>query len=493
MSSPRPTSVAVILAGGTGQRVGMALPKQLLKVAGKPVIEHTLEVFHMSEDIDEIYVMMTPGYVRDVEKIVNENGFDKVCAVLEGGSTRAHTTQRALEAIGDRDCYLLIHDAVRPLVDRHILRDCVEALDRYHAVDVAIPSSDTLITVDVAGDDEIISSIPERARFRRGQTPQGFHMGLLRRAYELAAQDPAFTTTDDCGVVRRYLPEVPIHVVAGSEHNMKITHPIDVYLADRLFQLASRSAPRTDAMAQQYASLPQKTMVVFGGSYGIGHEVVELARAHGARVASFSRSTTGTHVENPEHVRAALRQTYEEYGRIDYVVNTAGVLHKARLGEQDADMIEESLRVNYLAPVHIAKESLPYLNETGGAMLLYTSSSYTRGRAEYSLYSSTKAATVNLTQALADEWSDVGARINCINPERTATPMRTKAFGEEASDTLLAATEVARASLNVLMSPLTGQVVDVRLPINDPTASHEALPQLESCDLDSTTETKAQS
>src|SRR5699024_6762060 len=155
MSSPRPTSVAVILAGGTGQRVGMALPKQLLKVAGKPVIEHTLEVFHMSEDIDEIYVMMTPGYVRDVAQIVNENGFDKVCAVLEGGSTRAHTTQRALEAIGDRDCYLLIHDAVRPLVDRHILRDCVEALDRYHAVDVAIPSSDTLITVDVAGDDEI--------------------------------------------------------------------------------------------------------------------------------------------------------------------------------------------------------------------------------------------------------------------------------------------------------------------------------------------------
>jgi 2-C-methyl-D-erythritol 4-phosphate cytidylyltransferase len=95
-------------------------------------------------------------------------------------------------------------------------------------------------------------------------------------------------------------------------------------------------------------------------------------------------------------------------------------------------------------------------------MLLFTSSSYTRGRAGYSLYSSAKAATVNLTQALADEWSPAGVRINCVNPERTATPMRTKAFGHEAMDTLLDSMSVARSSLDVLVSGQTGQIIDVR-------------------------------
>ncbi|MFD0539830.1 SDR family NAD(P)-dependent oxidoreductase [Actinomadura luteofluorescens] len=118
--------------------------------------------------------------------------------------------------------------------------------------------------------------------------------------------------------------------------------------------------------------------------------------------------------------------------------------------------------MNYLAPIHIARAAFPYLAKTGGQLLLYTSSSYTRGRADYSLYSSAKAATVNLTQALADEWSGDKVRINCINPERTSTPMRTAAFGQEPPHTLLSADQVARTSLNVLLSGLTGQVIDVR-------------------------------
>lgn len=101
--------------------------------------------------------------------------------------------------------------------------------------------------------------------------------------------------------------------------------------------------------------------------------------------------------------------------------------------------------------------------ETHGHLLLYTSSSYTRGRADYSLYSSTKAAVVNLTQALADEWACQGVRVNCVNPERTATPMRLRAFGDEPAGTLLSPAAVARTSLDVLLSRLTGQVVDVRL------------------------------
>ena len=94
-------------------------------------------------------------------------------------------------------------------------------------------------------------------------------------------------------------------------------------------------------------------------------------------------------------------------------------------------------------------------------MLLFTSSSYTRGRSGYSLYSSAKAAIVNLTQALADEWAASGVRVNCVNPERTGTPMRTKAFGEEPPGTLLSSEEVA-GSRSTSCSPPDGHIIDIR-------------------------------
>lgn len=201
---------------------------------------------------------------------------------------------------------------------------------------------------------------------------------------------------------------------------------------------------------------------MFGGSYGIGHELTELARRYGAQVFPFSRSTTGTHVERAEDVEAALTTAFEATGRIDHVVVTAGILEKGELAEMDQETMDRVLHVNFVGPVTIARQSLPYLQQTKGQLLLYTSSSYTRGRARYALYSATKAALVNLTQALSDEWAEFGVRVNCINPERTATPMRTKAFGEEPEHTLLAAETVAQSSLDVLISDLTGQVIDVR-------------------------------
>ena len=94
---------------------------------------------------------------------------------------------------------------------------------------------------------------------------------------------------------------------------------------------------------------------------------------------------------------------------------------------------------------------------------MFTSSSYTRGRANYGVYSASKAAVVNLTQALAEEWAPDAVAVNCINPQRTRTPMRTAAFGEEPPTTLLEPEHVAQVSLRVLASDLTGQVVPVRV------------------------------
>jgi 2-C-methyl-D-erythritol 4-phosphate cytidylyltransferase len=336
----------------------------------------------------------------------------------------------------------------------------VNALRDVDAVDVAIASADTIIVVD--GD--VIRDIPDRSKLRRGQTPQAFKLSTIRRAYELAWQDPDFAATDDCSVVIKYLPDVAIHVVEGSEHNMKVTDPVDLFIADKLFQLSSstvESLPSPEAYAD---ALRGRVAVVFGGSYGIGADMATLLEGYGAKVFAFSRSSTNTHVEDPRDVDAALAKVHGETGRIDYIVVTAGVLTIGKLGETDDKTVAEMIGVNYIAPVQIARLGIGYLAETKGQLLLFTSSSYTRGRADYSLYSSSKAAVVNLTQALADEWRELEVRVNCINPERTATPMRTKAFGQEPASDLLEASVVASTSVDVLVSDVTGQVIDVRRP-----------------------------
>jgi 2-C-methyl-D-erythritol 4-phosphate cytidylyltransferase len=124
--------------------------------------------------------------------------------------------------------------------------------------------------------------------------------------------------------------------------------------------------------------------------------------------------------------------------------------------------ILEGIRVNYIAPVMTARIAQKYLKESRGHLVFFTSSSYTRGRADYSVYSSTKAAVVNLSQALADEWSADGIRVNTINPERAGTPMRTRAFGKEPEGSLLSSRAVALTTIDVLLSTLTGHVIDVR-------------------------------
>jgi 2-C-methyl-D-erythritol 4-phosphate cytidylyltransferase len=124
------------------------VPKQLLKIAGKSILEHTLDIFQTAPEVDEIFVLMTPGFTADVEQIVTRSGLSKVTAVLEGGATRNETTQRALDQLGDAECNVLFHDAVRPLLDHRIITDCVAALADHEAVDVVIPSADTIVVVD---------------------------------------------------------------------------------------------------------------------------------------------------------------------------------------------------------------------------------------------------------------------------------------------------------------------------------------------------------
>ncbi len=451
-------TVAVVLAGGVGARVGLGIPKQLIKIAGKAIVEHTLEVLDASPHIDEVIIMMNAAAISELDHLLASGRFAKLTRILPGGDTRNETTKRAIAALDGDDTKVLFHDAVRPFIDERIISDCITALDSYEAVDTAIPSADTIIQVDESNH---ISAIPDRSLLRRGQTPQGFRLRTIRQAYEIADRDPAFRATDDCGVVFAYLPDVPIFVVEGTAQNMKVTEPIDVHIADKIFQLQSESLSLESLTSSP--DMTGKTVVVFGGSYGIGESIVRQARDAGANVAEFSRSTTGTDIRSGKVVRSALKSVAEKYGSIDVVIVTAGVLRIAEIVEAPKRDLKNTIEVNLLAPALIARESYRYLEQTGGQLVLFTSSSYTRGRAGYSTYSATKAGVVNLTQALSEEWSDAGVRINCVNPQRTATPMRTNAFGEEPAGSLLDPDDVARVTLHVATSAMTGQIITVQV------------------------------
>ncbi|MER7128708.1 bifunctional cytidylyltransferase/SDR family oxidoreductase [Streptosporangium saharense] len=428
---PRPHTVGVLLAGGVGRRIGLDTPKQLVEIAGRTIIEHTLTVFQDAPEIDEILVLMTPGYTEDVERLVAAGEFTKVSAVIEGGASRTETTWRALRALekrAGRECDVLLHDAVRPLLEPRIITGCVEALRTHQAVEVAIPTSDTIVVVERRPDGEVVREVPDRAALRRVQTPQGFRLAVIREAYERAFADPGFADrppTDDCGVVLRYLPDVPIHVVPGSEHNLKVTHPVDVLIAERLFQLAAYGR-----------ALRGRTVVVFGDNVA----VAELAERHGAVVFSFP--ATAARVEDPRSVADALAHAAKESGGVDYVVSAAEPPPTGTLGETDGAVLAEALGVAQLGPVNVARAALPYLRERRGHLLFHTASPYG------TLRSVERAAVVALTQALAEEWAADGVRVSCLAPEpATEAPSRE---------------DVARAALDVLVSGLSGRVTTVR-------------------------------
>ncbi len=454
--------VAIILAAGSGKRSGFSRPKQMIKLGGRPLVAHALERMQSHPDIDEIAVVTSDDCVAEIEALVNRDRFSKVRRVLLGGKERHHSSISAIRSYEDEagsgPLSLIFHDAVRPLVSHKIISDVVEALNHYAAVDVAIPASDTVISTDPMTD--TITEIPDRARLRLGQTPQAFHYDVIKTAYDRALADKNFQTTDDCGVVLQYMPETRIFVVPGAANNLKLTYSDDLLIIDKFLQTGAGRRLNAEASPLALASLEGTSLLVFGGTSGIGASIARLSAAYGAKVTIASRST-GVDVGDPDSVRRAIDNAAAETGQVDAVINTAATLMRQPLSTMSVEDIEQNVKTNLLGPLNIARLSYDHLRSTRGHLMFFASSSYTYGRAYYSTYSASKAAVVNLTQALADEWSDEGIKVNCVNPERSRTPMRTKAFGKEPRRTLLDPDDVAKRALGILITDSTGLIYDI--------------------------------
>ncbi|EOX6179196.1 TPA: SDR family NAD(P)-dependent oxidoreductase [Escherichia coli] len=391
-------------------------------------------------------------------EICKKNQWKKVTKVFNGGKERFDSTYSALQGLEgeDNNSNILLHDAVRPLINESIINNCIDALRNFEAVDVVIPSADTLVEVY---DDGCISNIPNRAVMRRGQTPQAFKLGTLKQAYQRAINAQRFSFTCDCGVVRSMVPGVRVATVVGAESNMKVTHPIDLFIAEKLLQEANKISFNT---GDNLDYIKGKNIIIFGGNSGIGLEIKKAAILLGANVEIASRSFNNVDIVDIECVKNYLAQMEKKLGCIDYIINTAGVLIKKPIDMLTNEEVHTLININFIGAVNIAMASKQYLKKSSGMLLNFTSSSYTRGRSYYALYSSSKAAIVNFTQAIAEEWSSENIKVNCINPERTATPMRTINFGIEPAELLLDPRDVALTSLKVLGANSTGLIIDVR-------------------------------
>lgn len=440
-------TAAIILGGGLGERFRDEIPKQFVRLAGKMVIEHTVDTFEKHPLIDKIYLVVYPSYFRVVKEAFK--GTRKVKKIVKGGRTRQESAMRGILACPSSIDNVLIHDAVRPFVSPMTISEVIGKLRKYPAVDVAIPSSDTLI----GKDGSIITDIPTRAKYWRGQTPQGFHLGVIKKAHQLA-KSRGVVVTDDCSLVHKFKLG-KIYIVEGKPENLKITYPLDIFMADKIFQERKESLILTK-LDELKRKLGGKTIVIFGGTSGIGLKIAKYSKKLEMKVYPSSRRT-GVDIRNRSHVRRFLKQIRQKEQVINLIINTAALLDRNKLCSMTYKSMEEQLDTNLKGSLIVAKEGLPYLRESNGVLLLFTSSSYSMGRAGYTPYSATKAGLVNLVQGLSQEEPKV--RINAFCPERTNTPMRRKAFGKESKRDLLSSDSVALATLIASVSPLSGSVI----------------------------------
>lgn len=447
-------NVAIILSGGSGQRFNKEIngpPKQLFKIAGKSLLEHTLEKFERSSRIDEIILVINKENKKDQEKIIKKAGFKKIRKIVLGGKTRQESSKNGIFSCCEKKTSkVLIHDAVRPFISNKIIDQVLDALDKYSAVDVAIPVADTLIKIN---EKNVIVEIPRRLEFRRGQTPQGFNYETIKKAHQLATINDFKDVTDDCGLVKRY-HLADIFVVEGEEENIKITQSIDLHIADKLFQIKNLKVSYKKEDLQK--KLRNKKILVFGHSSGIGESIFEICQKFEAKAEGHSL-TNGCDIRDFKKTSEVIREFVKKNGKIDILISTPAILIRKKLLDFSLEEIEKQIEINYFAQINIVKEAISQMSK-GGSIALFSSSSYTRGRETYSIYSSTKAAIVNFVQAVSEEIFP-RIKINAICPYRTNTPARRKNFGPEDLKSLLDPQEVALVTLKTCLSNVTGQVI----------------------------------
>ena len=225
------TTVAIVPAAGSGKRMQGNLSKQYLPVDGKMILLHTLCVFELSPDIDEIILVAPEEDVLMVRQMIIESReISKVRHVMAGGKQRQDSVRNGLAVVEDHADIVLIHDAVRPFISENLIRQTVREAEKHGAVTVGMPVKDTIKRVDPGG---WIVETMNRQLLWMTQTPQAFRRSVIQEAYLRADQDQ-FYGTDDASLVERM--GLRVKMIAASYANIKITTREDLLIAEFLIK-----------------------------------------------------------------------------------------------------------------------------------------------------------------------------------------------------------------------------------------------------------------
>ncbi len=218
------TKTIIITAGGIGKRMGTDIPKQFIELKGLPILMHTINQFVAYNKDIQIIVVLPKNHIEYWEKLVAKHQFRIQHQIAEGGKERFHSIKNGLAlAKGD---VIGIHDAVRPFISVEVINNCFKALNQHHAVIPVVSLKESIRKINGQQSESV-----NRENYKLVQTPQCFKKETILKAY----QQPFSTLfTDDASVVEQL--NIPIHLVAGNDENIKITTPFDLEIAKILIQ-----------------------------------------------------------------------------------------------------------------------------------------------------------------------------------------------------------------------------------------------------------------
>jgi 2-C-methyl-D-erythritol 4-phosphate cytidylyltransferase len=226
---------AIVPAAGLGKRFGEKANKPFVMLSGRPLLIWALEVLEGMPEIGEIIPVLKDGDMESGVEILDAAGITKARRIAPGGKERQDSVFHGLKLVDDRDCIVLVHDGVRPLIEPAVIANAIRQLKDCDGVVVGVPVKDTI--KEVSGGE--VRRTLNRDALWAVQTPQIFRYRTLYAAYEKAAKE-AFCSTDDSALVERYGGR--IRMAAGSYRNIKITTPEDLQLAE-MFLARKEKAP----------------------------------------------------------------------------------------------------------------------------------------------------------------------------------------------------------------------------------------------------------
>lgn len=225
----------VIPAAGQGKRMGAGCNKQFLQLMGLPILAHTIRLFEDSNHVSEIIIVGAEGDISLIEGLVRHHSFNKVMSICQGGVQRQDSVRAGVQALSPTIQRIVVHDGARPLLTLQAFHKFLRDTEDFSAAIMGISVKDTIKQVDSSG--KVLETLP-RESLCAVQTPQIFDRGILEEAHHRAFS-AGYYGTDDASLLEWI--GCPVQVIEGSQENIKVTTPEDLWLAERI--LAMRDEP----------------------------------------------------------------------------------------------------------------------------------------------------------------------------------------------------------------------------------------------------------